>query len=72
MSLGKIEQYIKKLEDVKNYDKIKAERDSLIAWVRELEKAVSHLSSRVKELEELNVLVEDKTLKENEENFLKA
>jgi len=33
MSLGKIEQYIKKLEAVKNYDKIKAERDSLIAWV---------------------------------------
>jgi chromosome segregation ATPase len=72
MSLGKIEQYIKELEAIKNYDKIKAERDSLIARGRELEEAVSHLSSRVKELEELRVLVEDKTLKEAEENFLKA
>jgi hypothetical protein len=33
---------------------------------------VSHLSSRVKELEELKVLIEGKTLKEDEEDFLKA
>jgi hypothetical protein len=48
MSLEKIEQYIRELEAMKLYDQVKAERDKLIARVKEEKGANSTLFSEYK------------------------
>jgi len=121
LSFERIDQYVKELEAIKNYEKVKAENTSLLARVRELESRLSYMTGRVeellqviknlegqvrardeeieslrkelsvrderikslesevhdltlrvRELEELKVLADGKTLKEAEESFLKA
>ena len=50
MSFERIDQYIKELEAIKNYEKVKAENASLLARVRELESRLSRERGRVGEL----------------------
>jgi len=50
LSFEKIDQYVKELEAIKYYDKIKAENIALITKVKELE---TKLLSEKKKLEEL-------------------
>lgn len=56
MSLEKIEQYIRELEAIKYYDKVRSERDSLL---RENEKIREELSSKEEKLQELMKANED-------------
>ena len=50
MSLERTDQYVKELEEIKNYEKVKAENASLLARVRELELRLSCITGKVEEL----------------------
>jgi predicted RNase H-like nuclease (RuvC/YqgF family) len=54
MSFERIDQYIRELEAIKNYDRVKAERNSLLTRVEELEASLSSERRRVEELLQAN------------------
>jgi chromosome segregation ATPase len=59
MSFEKVDQYIKELEAIKNYDKVKNENTLLLTKVRELESKLSSERKRVEELLQINKSLEN-------------
>jgi len=73
MSLEKIDEYIRELEAIKNYDKVKAERDSLLAKVKELEASLSSEREKVEELHQIIKSLEEQVrMKSGEIESLKS
>jgi len=64
LNLDKIEQYIRELEAIRDYDRVKEDRDQLLLRVKEFEDKLSIERKKVEELskanEEHNGLVEEK------------
>jgi hypothetical protein len=56
----RIDEYIKELEAIKYYDKVKAENESLKIKVKELEEELKHEKSKVNELIQAKSSLEDK------------
>jgi chromosome segregation ATPase len=73
MSLEKIDEYIRELEAIKNYDRVKAERDSLLARVKELEASLSSEREKVEELHQIIKSLEEQVrVKSGEIESLKS
>jgi chromosome segregation ATPase len=73
MSLEKIDEYIRELEAIKNYDRVKAERDSLLARVKELEASLSSEREKVEELHQIIKNLEEQVrMKSGEIESLKS
>lgn len=70
-ALRSIEKYIEELEAIREYKKVKEEKELLSKKLEEKEKEIEELKARINELENLKILAEGKTLKEAEEAFLK-
>ena len=67
MSFEKIDQYIRELEAIKNYDRVKAERDSLLTKVKKLEANLSSEKGRVEELLQTNKNLKEQVKAKNDE-----
>lgn len=72
MSFEKIDQYVKELEAIKYYDKIKAENIALITKVKELETKLLSEKKKLEELLKINKDLEEQIkLKDNEVKALR-
>ena len=72
MSVETIDRYMAELEAVKNYPKVRQEKDEALNQVAELEKDLGEARKRISHLEQLPSRFEGKTYAEAEKAFLQA